>query len=325
MTAVSMSFSKQNKAFGLMLLIMAQICLSINVIIGKHLSSHGLTPILILVLRFGIGSIILFTYLLTTNQLKLISNSAFNLATVDKRSLLSQSICSGFLYNILMLSGVQLTSATMAGIFISAEPAIILVLSYVILKERIKTTQIFSIFIVILGIFSLNLSKIQAQGLNSNILGDVVVFAAILPEAIYTIIAKRYPVNLSSLYFAFFVNVINALLFTSCMILFTHDYNLLANLCRADWILSLTLLPISGFMFFLLWNGGLTYSSAQQAGLVTAVVPVGVCILAVLFLHEPIHMYEIIGIISVILAILIGSYAKTNVESDDKQLIAQQA
>lgn len=322
---ISKLFCKQNKFFGLLLLIAAQICLSINVIIGKHLSSHGLTPILILVLRFGLGSIILFAYFLISNQLKHIKKLAVELPTIDKKSLVSQSVCSGFLYNLLMLSGVKLTSAIIAGIFISAEPVIILILSYFILREQIQKSQVISIIIVILGIMSLNMSKIQMHGLNSNFIGDLVVFAAILPEAIYTIIAKRYPVNLPSLYYAFFVNIINALLFSFCLILFTKDYFLLSNLCIVDWILSTTILPVSGFMFFLLWNYGLKYCNAQQAGLVTAVVPVGVCILAVLFLDESIHSYEVIGIVSVIVAILIGSTSKSKVKSTDTPLIVQQA
>lgn len=325
MTAVSKSYTKQSKIFGIFLLITAQICLSINVIIGKHLSSDGLTPLLILVLRFGIGSLILLVYFLITNQLNQVKKSANKLSTIDRISLLSQSICSGFLYNILMLSGVKLTSAIIAGIFISAEPVIILILSYFILKERIQKSQFLSIVIVILGIFSLNLSKIQTQGLNSNLIGDLVVFTAILPEAIYTIIAKRYPINLPSSYFSFFVNIINALLFCGCLILFTNDYLLLTNLSITDWMLALTILPVSGFMFFLLWNHGLKYCNAQQAGLVTAVVPVGVCLLAVLFLHESIHFYEIIGIISVIIAILIGSNSKSEINSEDNGLVVQQA
>lgn len=300
------SNSIKNSTIGISLLISAQLCLSLNVIIGKFLS-YQITPVLILFLRFGIGSVILCLYLLYKKQFSSSISAILNLNHVNKTSLFTQSLFSGFLYNSLMLTGVKLTSATMAGIFISAEPAIILILSYFILKQDIRSNQLLSIIIVMIGIVSLNLTKIRIEGLNSNLIGDFVVFCAIIPEALYTIIAKKYPVSLPPLFFALGVNLINTVLFGTQLFIFTNDYLLISNLGFFDWTLAASILPCSGFMFFLLWNMGLQFSSAQKAGLITSVVPVGVCLLAVLFLGESIQLYEVLGVCLVILAIYIGS------------------
>lgn len=302
---------------GLLCLVAAQLCLSANVVVGKLLIQHNLPPLLILTLRFGLGFFIIFSYLVLTNKIKPAINSLKKLSNTDKASIFTQSFLSGFLYNILMLTGVSLTTAAMAGIFISAEPALILILSFILLGEKINKNQIISILIVVFGLLSLNLSKIQTQGISLHLLGDAIVFCAILPEALYTIVAKRFHVKLSPLVFTGMVNFINAILFTICLFLsnnFILLLNLLTSLSLADWVLIFTVLPVSGLMFFLLWNIGLKYSTAQQAGLVTAVVPVGVCLLAFVFLHENIHLSEALGVFMVIVAIGIGSMSSSDAD-----------
>jgi drug/metabolite transporter (DMT)-like permease len=64
-----------------------------------------------------------------------------------------------------------------------------------------------------------------------------------------------------------------------------------------------------GIMFFLFWYRGLTKINANTAALFTGVMPVSTTLLAFLFLNESIGYNEILGMILVIVAIVVGCKA----------------
>lgn len=301
------SFLRENA--GLLCLIAAQLCISINIVVNKYLITHASTLVL-LTLRFVFSTVFLVCFLQLRNKSFSFSAIFQKLTKRDKASLVVQGLFGGFLFNILMLNGLKITSATMAGIISSAVPVFILFFSFLILKEKIAKHEYISIAIATMGILFINISKVSTYGVSLNIWGDLLILIALFPEALYTIVAKWHPVEICPIEQTTIVNFVNAVAFSITMLMFPSDIYTLSSVSLFDWFLIIAVLSSAGFLFFLLWNIGLTKSSTQQASIVTSVVPVGACILAVIFLNEHIHLYELVGIGMVVAAIYIGANKK---------------
>lgn len=294
---------------GLICLISAQLCICINIVANKYLIQHN-PALVLLTLRFIIGACLLYGFLHYKYKNPELKQKFTNLCRRSKLSIIAQGLLGGFLFNILMLAGLQMTTATMAGILSSLVPTLIIIFSYFILKEKTSKNELLSILIATIGIIFININKLSGSGISLHIIGDLLIILALFPEALYTIVAKLQPVDLCPITSSTVVNIINALAFCTTLIFFPGNIYSINNISMFDWLLIISLLATAGFMFFVFWTIGLKHSSTQQAGIVTAVVPVGSCLMAVLFLHEQIHIYEIIGITMVISSIYLGTSNK---------------
>lgn len=317
----SSNFFKSN--VGLLSLIAAQLCISISIVVNKYLVQHS-SMLLILTLRFVLGSLFLIGYVQYREKSLNFKQMYYNLSARDKFSLVVQGLFGGFLFNVLMLSGLKFTSATMAGIIASIVPVFIVVFSYFILKERVTKNELISIAIAVTGIIFINLSKVSVAGISFNLIGDILVLMALFPEALYTIVAKWHPVDMCPIQQSMLVNIVNSFAFCATLLMFPSDIITITSITGFDWFLIISVLSMAGFMFFIFWNIGLGKASTQQAGIVTSVVPVGACILAVIFLHEHIHFYELVGIFMVILAIYVGT-KKNSTENSTENSIEKSA
>lgn len=311
MSIASTVKNKLSSKYGLICLITAQFCICINIVVNKYLVKRipGLT---LLTLRFIIGAVILYSLFLYREKKLSLTKVFKDLCHKSKLSIIIQGLLGGFLFNFLMLSGLKLTSATMAGILSSLVPALIILFSYFILKETVAKNEILSIFIAAIGIIFINISKISGPGFGLHILGDLLILLALFPEALYTIVAKLHPVDLCPITSTTLVTIINAIAFCLTLLVFPTDIQAVTAITLFDWFLIVAFIASAGVLFFILWNIGLQHSTTQQAGIVTAVVPAGSCLLAVMFLHEHISLYELVGISMVIAAIYVGATNSQN-------------
>lgn len=297
---------------GLIFLLLAQLCVSVNIVVTKHLVGHVPLTVL-LTLRFLFGGIFLslFIWIRELNQEHKFRHTISTLSKKAKFSIILYAMLGGFFFNIIMLTGLKYTSASMAGISTCVLPSLILILSYFILKERIKKHEILSIVIATFGVTFINISNFLSTGFSFNLIGDFLIILAILLEAFYTIAVKKFPVDISPIYQSALLNIINAFAFICVLLISPSDIMSLTVISSTDWFLAGVVLTFVGFMFFILWNHGLTKASTQQASIITAIVPAAVCVLAGIFLHEHICISEFIGIVLIISAIYIGSTEKS--------------
>lgn len=266
------------------------------------------TPaIALLSIRFLLGGAILCGFMKLRNSSFNLKQSINQLSTSCKLSILAQGLLGGFIFNVLLLTGLNYTTATMTGIISSLVPSIIILLSYILLKEKSSKHELFSVAIATIGVIFVNLTKIKANGLNLSIVGNLLILAALFPEALYTIVAKIHPVQACPLTYSTLINIVNAIAFTTCFIFYPGSFVSLTEISFNNWLLIILVLTTASLSFFILWTKGLETASTQQAAIVTSVVPVGACLLAVIFLDEPINLYDIVGILLVISAIAIGT------------------
>ena len=143
----------------LIFLLLAQVMVALNIVISKFLLTS--VPILVLLaIRFSFATVVLLPlhYLTGARKISLVNH----LKSASKRDwyfFASQALCAGVLFNCLILLGLNHTDANIAGIITSALPALIALLSWLILGEKLSSQKAMCIFFASVGLLIVAYSK----------------------------------------------------------------------------------------------------------------------------------------------------------------------
>lgn len=282
----------------------------INVAIGKLIVA-SVPVFLFSEIRFLIALLFLVPMMLYSPKKRVIMKKSHWIF------LFLQSFFGVFLFSVLMLYGVKYTEATSAGIITSTVPAVIVLLSFFFLRERPSLLQIFSICLAVLGI-----SIITFQGQSTHtasnyaLFGNLLVFGAVITEALFTIFAKKLSGVLSPVQMATGVNAIGFILFLPMAIKEVLSFSF-QNLGWLSWLLIVYYAITASVLSFVLWYRGVSQVKASTAALFTGFMPIAALLVGVIVLKEPFGWSQVIGIISVLGAIFLGTRTMS-VEKDEK-------
>jgi len=291
-------------------LTLAQFCIGVNIILGKILiDTIPMTSLLLF--RFIIGFILMTLFLGLTHN---ITKQDFpKLTKYTVFLIFIQGLCGGFLFNIFTLWGLHYTTANAAGIINTAVPALVTLFSIWILKEVFNLQKGLAITLSILGILVLSLGKTQTgQGLSS-LLGIGLVTLAIIPEALFTIFAKLSKNPPSPWVTTALINFFNILLLLP-LLLFEPIF-LLTDLNLKQGLQILLYGVSGGIGFFAFWYRGLKYVNANTAALFMGIMPISTCLLAYIFLNEPMLITDYLGMFFVLISIVVGTYSFKRISS----------
>ncbi|WP_119344541.1 DMT family transporter [Facilibium subflavum] len=284
-------------------LIMAQAVTGINITGSKYLVAH-LPIIVLLEIRFVIGSIVLLSCIPFFGN----KNKNDRISKLNKKDwgiLIAQALCAGMAFNLLMLSGIQFTSASMAGLITSTLPAIIILLSFVFFKQRITRFKLLCIIFATIGLVAINGPNLRGTNASLiSLLGDAIILLAMIPEASYYVISKFKSTHLSPVKSAFLMNIINAIAMVP--ILFFANWHKLFTLSTTGYGV-LLLVSLASALFYLFWFLGCNNVSTSTAGLLTAFMPISTLLLSFLFLNEAITLLQGIGTLLILSSIVFGS------------------
>ncbi|SQG91384.1 transmembrane protein [Legionella pneumophila subsp. pascullei] len=276
----------------------------INIVFSKYVLSS--IPILsILALRFSLAAVILLLLHWLTPAKKLPVYSYFlQLKRRDWFFIFAQALSAGVLFNFLILWGLQYTDANVAGIITSALPAIIAIMSWIILGEKISGKKAICVGFATLGLVVIACDKLSDINVSHSFFGDALVLTSLLPEAMYYILSKMHVNSLPVFLISSLLNGINAILLLFCLGFSTWDSFTIHTL---DWLI-LIILGLSSGLFYVFWYFGCQKVDGVMASLSTAVMPLATVIIAWILLGEELTMGQIIGMGMVILSIT--AYAK---------------
>ncbi len=225
-------------------------------------------------------------------------------------SLLSLLGITGF--NTLLYVGLQTTTATNALLINSSVPVLILLFSYFILKINVSLKQSAGIFLSTCGVIFLiikgevlNLSSIT---LNS---GDFWVIASSLSWALYSVLVRFKPKNLSHV--EFFTGTVYMGLFWLIIIYSFLDYSPATDLRLLEkyypQFLYVAIFP--SVLSYYFWHQGIKELGANKTGQFTHLMPLFGAVLAYIFLDERLHSYHIIGALFIAVGIYLSLFSKT--------------
>lgn len=285
-------------------LALAQAFVGLNIVLAKLLS-NSLGVWVLLEIRFlcGLGVLVLLHSLL---RKPLMLRQAFQ---KNKIVLIIGSLCAGLLFNFFLILGLRSTTATNAGIVSSTIPIVIMLLSFLFLKERLSVQKITSVVFVVVGLVLLSIQHQSHAGAEkSTLLGFVLIFIAVFAESCFTILAKgnQESFELTPMQRASFTNLYNVIfILPFCLMELPYQ-----NFSHFHWqqMALAFLYGVSGGMgFFVLWYSGIRKTLASTGALFTAVMPVSALMFAFFVLKEPVSLIELFSMLLVIFAIIIGS------------------
>nr|WP_326529809.1 DMT family transporter [Rhodoferax sp.] len=240
-------------------------------------------------LRFGIGGLAM------AHWLKRPANER-PMTPMTKRLVFLESFLGNFLFSISMLFGVSMTSAVSAGVIMATIPAAVAVMSWVFLKERIGLRVWAAVACGAVGIGLLALSKGEQSthipgGLeadfstNRALLGNVLVFVAVLCEAAYAVIGKKLTGALSPKRITALINLWGFLLMTPMGLYAALHFDFDA-VTTPSWLLLLFYAMAASVWTVWLWMTGLKGVPAARAGVFTVMLPISAAVVGVLVLGE---------------------------------------
>lgn len=283
-----------------MLLLLAQLMVGVCIVGAKALLVTML-PVAILTVRFSIAFLFLlsFHFIFSEKKIRVLKE----LSKKDWVYIFAQAICAGALFNILLLFGLKYTSASIAGIITSALPAIVAIFSVIFLRERLTIFTVLCIAFALLGLIIINAHNFHI-GAAGHLFGDLIILISLIPEATYYVLSKIYQNKLPVFLISALMNGINVPIFL-IMSYFGH-YSLGMNMTGHE-IYLLLIVGAGSALFYVFWFMGCKKVQGSSAGLSTAFMPIGTLIIAWIFLGETISLFQMFGMLLVILSIFFNA------------------
>ena len=262
-------------------------------------------------MRFGIGGLAMPHWLIKPADEPPMTRNT-------RRLVFLESLLGNFLFSICMLYGVSMTSAISAGLIMASIPAAVALMSWFFLRERIGLRVWAAIACAAFGIglFSLSKSELSAQygqGLDANLtsknvlLGNLLVFGAVLCEAAYAVIGKKLTGVLTPKRITSLINLWGFMLMTPLGLYMAVDFDFRA-VTAGTWLLLVFYALAASVWTVWLWMTGLKTVPAAKAGVFTVMLPISAALVGVFALGETLRGVQLlafgIALLGVVLATL---------------------
>lgn len=258
-------------------------------------------------MRFGIGGIAMASWLKKpATEAPMTRNT--------KWLLFLESFLGNFLFSICMLFGVSMTSAVSAGVIMAAIPAVVALMSWVFLKESIGPRIWAAVTCGATGIALLALTRqpaaLQAREASAAtgqmLLGNLLVFGAVLCEAFYAVIGKKLTGAVSPKRISAIINMCGFLLMTP-MGLYTALHFDFGAVRGSSWLLLVFYALAASVWTVWLWMTGSKHVPAAHAGVFTVLLPIAAALVGVVVLGEPLGVVQMVAFTIALLGVLLAT------------------
>lgn len=276
-------------------------------------------PVLVLAwLRFGIGGLAMLHWLRPAADEPPLQPATHKL-------LFLESLLGNFLFSICMLYGVSMTSAVSAGVIMATIPAVVALLSWIFLKERIEWRVGAAVACGALGIGILALSKAEpsthhADGSTASsakdhaMIGNLLVFAAVICEASYAVIGKKLTGVLTPKRITAMVNLWGFALMTPLGLYAAWHFNF-ASVSTGNWLLLVFYALAASVWTVWLWMTGLRSVPAARAGVFTVMLPIAAAVVGVVVLGESLSGLQLVAFAIALIGVLLATMPSSSAYS----------
>jgi drug/metabolite transporter (DMT)-like permease len=292
----------------------AYACLALSMsLVGSYVAlskplAVALPVFLLAWLRFGIGGIAMLHWLR-----KPATEQPLSLHT--RKLVFLESFLGNFLFTLCMIFGVTLTSAVSAGVIMSAIPAVVALMSWIFLKERIGLRVWGAVVCGALGIGLLALAKpdmatahpLHDAAVQSRAwLGNLLIFGAVLCEASYAVIGKKLTAALSPKRISAIINLWGFVLMTPMGVYMALRFDF-APVKIETWLLLVFYGLAASVWTVWLWMTGLKVVPAAQAGVFTVMLPISAALVGVLVLGEKLTGIQMLAFAIALIGVLLAT------------------
>ena len=218
-----------------------------------------------------------------------------------------QGICGIVLFRVLMLSGLRSIGASQAGIITGTSPAVLTILSWLMLGERPAILSSIGVLCAMVGAAGLARADAGGTVISGMSWGGILVFGAVISEGLFSIWRKRIAATVSA--------TANTVVLVFCALVMVSPLALMDLLCHpavpttADLLAILYYGAVATVVAYLLWTGAVGSVSGITAGITTAAMPVSAVVLSYLVLDEPLSSMQLSGCLLVVLGVIAGAWS----------------
>ncbi len=274
----------------------AMLCLATSMaLVGAYVALSkplvAALPVFLLAwLRFGIGGLAMLGWL----------RKPADEAPLQPRTrwlLFVESLLGNFLFSICMLYGVSMTSAVSAGVILASIPAVVAIMSWLWLGEKLNGRTLLAIACAVGGVALLSFSKTSLEPADAQRawIGNALVFGAVLCEAAYAVIGKRLTASVGPKRISALINLWGFALMTPLGLWMAWGFDF-AAVAPGIWLLLVFYALAASQWTVWLWMTGLRTVPAAQAGVFTVMLPVAATAVGVLALGEPIAGLQLLAL-----------------------------
>jgi len=209
------------------------------------------------------------------------------------------SILGISVFNTMLYTAVHTTTAINGAMIQTTMPAVIILATLVMFKEKVTRLQILGVAICIIGAFIVILRGRWNTLLGMSFApGDILMMGAVIVYALYSALLRQRPAihPLSFLIYTFGLGVIFLLPVYIWELAGSATMTLTLQVVLS--ILYVALFP--SILAYFCWNRGVEVIGANRAGLFINLIPVFASILAILFLGETLQAFHIIGMVLIL-------------------------
>jgi drug/metabolite transporter (DMT)-like permease len=287
--------------------LLASACLALSMsLVGSYVALSKVLvaaiPVFLLAwLRFGIGGLAMLHWLRKPADEPPLGGRT-------RALLFLESFLGNFLFSICMLYGVSLTSAVSAGVIMAAIPAVVALLSWAFLRERIAPRTWAAVACAAAGIGLLAAGKASADAVPGKhaALGNLLVFGAVVCEAAYAVIGKKLTGTLGPKRITSLINLWGFVLVTPLAVSSALRFDF-AAVAPATWLLLLFYSLAASVWTVWLWMTGLKGVPAAQAGVFTVMLPVSAALVGVFALGEPLAGVQLLAFALALAGVLLAT------------------
>jgi len=229
-------------------------------------------------LRFGIAAVAMAHWVRRRPEEAALSRH-------DRGLLFWESFLGNFLFSICMLYGVLHSTALAAGVIMAAMPAVVALLSWAFLGERIAPRVGTGIVFAVAGVALVSATRPDAAIGTGTLLGNALLFGATVCEASYVVIGKKLTGNVSPRRISALVNLWSLVLLTPVGVWQAMSFDFMA-LPSPIWPLLLFYSLAASMWTVWLWMTGLKHVPASRAGVFTVMLPITAAGVGIVFLGE---------------------------------------
>ena len=218
--------------------------------------------------------------------------------------LMLQGLCGIVLFRVFTLYGLHRTGALQAGLITGATPAVLALLSLIFLGERPSRRSLMAIFLAVVGCMAINFPSGSTCS-EGELVGSLLVVAAVVCEALFTIFRKRISSSVAATPNTF------VLIFCSLLMLAVPAGLEIGRLeftpSLGDILAVFYYGAFATVVAYLLWTSAVGQVSGALAGVATAAMPVSSALLAVMVLGERPQPLQLLGGLLVTAAIVVAA------------------
>ena len=261
-------------------------------------------------LRFGIGGAAMLHWLKKPS-------GEVPMTTQTKRLLFLESFLGNFLFSICMLYGVSMTGAVTAGVVMATIPAVVALMSWAFLGERIGLRTWAAVVCAVVGVTLVSISKQElfapvSVGLEATlttkntVLGTFLLLGAVICEAAYAVIGKKLVGAMSPKRITALINLWGFVLVTPLGIWAAWQFDFY-SVSTPSWLLLVFYSLAASVWTVWLWMTGLKTIPAGRAGVFTVFLPVSAAAVGVVFLGENLSGLQALAFAVALLGVVLAT------------------